>query len=276
MADLPIFNRAFRVLAFKIVHRTGIDDFLAKEFDSLKPTLRKAQLFMTVEEYVSTAIVSIALLLPIIFLMLRMLIISQYGMGALAGIIISLFFTVVFAGVLFVGFIIYPEYQLDNIKRDLESNLPYATTHMATIAGTGVPIYLVFKIIGDFPEYGELSKECRRISRNIDLFGYDTISALSEAATDTPSNNFKDLLWALVSVIRSGGDMRSLLMEKARVYMDNQKNQENEYLDALELMAELYTTLFVAAPILFVVMATIMGSIGALPIDLDLLFTLFV
>ena len=147
---------------------------------------------------------------------------------------------------------------------------------MATVSGTGVPIYLVFKIIGDFPEYGEIFKECRRIARNIEAFGYDTITALSEVAAETPSPSFKDLLWGVVSVTRTGGDMREFLIERARMYMENQRNLESEYLDSLELMAEMYTTLFVAGPVLIVVMGTIMGSVGSLPIGLELLFPLFI
>jgi flagellar protein FlaJ len=273
---LPIFSRPYRVLSYKIMHRLRISTALSRYFESIKPLLHKAGLYMALEEYIATAIFTILITAPFLFIFVRTALITVYDIIAVAATVFAFVLTVVYVGGIFIGFFVYPQYKVDKIRRNIEMNLPYATTHMATVAGTGVPIYLVFKIIGDFPEYGELSKECRRIARNIEVFGYDTITALSETAAETPSPNFKDLTWGIVSIIRTGGDMRSFLIDKARLYMENQKNLENEYIDSLELMAEAYTTVFVAGPVLFVIMATIMGSVGSLPIDLGLLFTLVI
>ncbi len=276
MFESIIFKRSYRLLAYKIFHKLGITKYFKPLFKDTKQMLHKAELYMPVEEYIATALLTITLSFPFIFLISRLILINIYELIPLAATIIS-FLISTFTGLgIFLAFMIYPSYEVDNIKRNIELNIPYAATHMATVSGTGVPIYLVFKIIGDFPEYGELAKQCRRIARNIEVFGYDTVSALSEVATETPSPSFKDLLWGIVSITRTGGDMREFLIDRARKYMDNQKNMESEYLDSLELMAELYTTLFVAGPVLVVIMATIMGSIGSLPIGLEIIFPLFI
>ena len=274
--QLPIFKRSFRLLAYKIFHRLKIPKYLEPLFEQVKPMLHKAGLFMPLEEYIATALLTITLSLPFVFLITRLVLINLYEMIPIIATVLAILAVIFTIGAIILGFIIYPSYIVDNIKRDIEMNIPYAATHMATVAGTGVPIYLVFKIIGDFPEYGEISKECRRIARNIQAFGYDTITALSEVAAETPSPSFKDLLWGIVAITRTGGDMRNFLIERARMYMENQKNLESEYLDSLELMAEMYTTLFVAGPVLVVVMGTIMGSLGSLPIGLEILFPIFI
>ncbi len=274
--QLPLFSRPYRLLSYKVISRIKLARLLLPYFEPLKPFLRRANLIMTLEEYVSTALFTILITAPFLFIALRMIFINVYFFIPLVANLLSLIGVFIYSAVIIAFFLIYPSYKVDNIKRNIELNLPYATTHMATIAGTGVPVYLVFRIIGSFPEYGELSKECRKISRNIEVFGYDTITALSEAAATTPSPSFKDLLWGIVSVIRTGGDLRNYFMGKARIYMENQKNLESEYIDTLEIMAEMYTTLFVAGPVVFIIMMTIMGSIGSLPIDLGLLFTLFI
>lgn len=276
MFESIIFRRSYRLLAYKIFYKLGVTKYLKPIFKNTKQVLHKAELYMPVEEYIATALLTITIIIPFIFLITRLVLINIYELIPLIATIIATIGTIITSLLLFLAFMIFPSYKVDNIKRNIELNIPYAATHMATVSGTGVPIYLVFKIIGNFPEYGELSKQCRRIARNIEVFGYDTVSALSEIATETPSPSFKDLLWGIVSITRTGGDMREYLMERARKYMDNQKNMESEYLDSLELMAELYTTLFVAGPVLFVVMATIMGSIGSLPIGLELIFPIFI
>lgn len=274
--ELPIFSRTYRILSYKIFHNLGISEPISNNFENLKPSLKKAQMKMTLEEYISTALMTITITVPFVFFLIRTYFISSYELISILATVMSFFLCIVYCTLVFGGFVIYPPYLVDTIKRDIEMNVSYATTHMATIAGTGVPVYVMFKIIGDFSEYGQISKECMRISKNIKIFGYDTITAISEVAAETPSPTFKDLLWGIVSIIRSGGDLRSFLVEKSKAYMDNMKNQESEYIDTLELMAELYTTIFVAGPVLFVIMGTIMGSVGSLPIDLGLLFSIVI
>lgn len=273
---IPIFGRSYRVLALKICKRLGIINFFSKRFKSISPMLHQAELYVTLDEYISTVLFTLILTSPFIFLIFHLVFTTIYFVGVGLSFFISIVFIIAYCGIFLAALFVYPSYRISNIKRNIELNLPYATTHMATIAGTGVPIYLVFRIIGSFTEYGEISKECRRIARNIEVFGYDTLTAISNSASETPSINFKDLLWGMVSIVRTGGDLRDFLTDKARVYMENQKHVEEEYIDNLGLMAEIYTTVFVAGPVLFVVMATIMGSMGSLPLDLGFLFTLVI
>jgi flagellar protein FlaJ len=247
-----------------------------KELESLRPLMRKSKLYMTVEEYVSTAFLTILLLFPIIFFSFLVFFTVFSGMLLVLAVILSLVFAIGISAGVAVIFFIYPSYRVDGIKRDIELNIPYATTHMATIAGTGVPVYTVFKIVSEFKEYGELAKECGKISRDIEVFGSDVTTAISQSAADTPSPHLKELLWGIVAVIRAGGDLRRFLVEKAASFMESQKNLEKQYLDSLSLLAEMYTTVFVAGPILFVVMITVMGSMGSLGLPTDLIMTIVI
>ena len=274
--ELSLFSRSYRVLALKVCKRLKLTDLFMDRFKSVSPVLHQAELYITLDEYVSTALFTIIITLPFAFLLSYFFFSDVYQLGLLMSLIVAMIFAAIYSASLFGAFYLFPPYRVDKIKRNIELNIPYAATHMATIAGTGVPMYLIFRIIGNFNEYGEVAKECRRIARNIEVFGYDTITANSNSASETPSPSFKDLLWGVVSIIRTGGDIRSFFVEKAKIYMENQKNLEEEYIDNLGLMAEMYTTIFVAGPILFVVMGTIMGSLGGLPLDLGLLFSLVI
>jgi len=278
LLQLPFFKKSYTLLAYRFCRRFDIIEriFSNDMRESMKPEMRRAALQMTVEEYFSAAIITSLLMIPIMLFVLMFATTALLGLPNAAALILSLLFSAVSGGAMFALFFIFPKYRTDAIRRNIESNLPYATAHMATIAGTGVPMYLVFKLIGNFPEYGEVSKESRRIARNIEVFGYDTLTALSESATQTPSPSFKDLLWGVVSVIRSGGDARRLLTEKAKEYMDRQKTIEAEYIDSLSIMAEMYITIFVAGPILFMIMMTIMGSMGNIGLPLDVIFSIFI
>ncbi len=277
--NLPFFNKTYRLVAYRLLFwliKKLFYPFFGKEIEGLRPLMRRSKLFMTVEEYLSTAFMTALIIFPIALVSLFVFLTVVSGLSLIISIVLSIVFAAVVCVGLGVAFFIYPSYKVDNIKRDIELNIPYATTHMATIAGTGVPIYTVFKLVSEFKEYGELAKEYGKISRDIEVFGSDVVTAISQSAADTPSAHMKELLWGIVSVIRSGGDLRRFLVEKAVGFMDAQKNLEKQYLDSLSLLAEMYTTIFVAGPILFVVMITVMGSMGNLGLPTDLIMSIVI
>lgn len=274
----PIFTKEYMILSYKIIKRLGLLEIkpLKKTIDPLEETLHRARIFATKEEYVATALFTTIITLPLAFVLIHFpLVRGLLGIGP-GAIILSSVITVAYAiGVIFI-FIIYPSYKLDRLRESIENHLPYATAHMATIAGTGVPIFQVFKIIGNFEEYGQVAEECKRLGRNIDVFGYDTLTAISEAAKTTPSSSFKDLLWGMISISRTGGDIRRFLMEKSDEFMERQQTKQEEFIDSLEVLAEVYTTVFVAGPVLVIIMLTVMGTMGGLPFALRSIFSFLI
>ncbi len=266
----PIMTRSYRILSYKVIKRMGLlkIQWLRDTIEPLKSTLHRARLFVTTEEYVATALFTMMITTPFAFLFLHFLLVNPFIAQGIGGITLSIALTAVYVGLILFTFIAYPSYRLDRMRESIERHLPYATAHMATIAGTGVPIFKVFKIIGRFEKYGQVANECKRIGRNIDVFGYDTITAVSEAAKKTPSSSFKDLLWGIVAITRTGGSERDFLLQKADEFMDKQETKEREFIDSLEVMAEIYTTVFVAGPILAIIMLTVMGTMGGLPFPL--------
>lgn len=273
----PLFNKGYKkaaVLSCGSLTKLAIQ-FLPSQYVQLKPLLHKARVYMNTEEYLAISVFTSLLASAAVFVLFSLLFIVAAEWSILPSLLIAFTFSTVVGAIIFGFFFIYPAFLVDSISRDIDSNLAYATTHMATIAGTGVPVYVIFRLVADFKEYGEVSKAFGRISRDIEVFGTDTLSAISNTANETPSIHFKELLWGVVSVIRAGGDLRSYLVEKAKSFMERQKMMERQYLDSLSLLAEVYTTVFVAGPILFVVMITIMGSMGNLGMAPDMLLGLF-
>ena len=65
--------------------------------------------------------------------------------------------------VLFIFALKYPYIKAADRQRSIDNNLPFATLYMNTIAGTGAPPYVMFKLLSDFKEYGEVSKEAQEI-----------------------------------------------------------------------------------------------------------------
>lgn len=263
-----IATKKYSLLAYSLFK--GQVGYLRKYFANLKGALQKADLKVALDEYIASFLFSNLLLLPVVAAIAAVWAVAFMKAGIIGTLIFVVASMAISSGVLFVIYLGYPQYRVNALKNALDKHVAFAATHMATIAGTGVPPYTIFQMMGEFKEYGEVAKECRSISQNIVVFGYDTISAISDVAQRTPSHKFKDLLWSVVATIRTGGDLRAMLMSKSKGLMEEQRRTEAKYIETLSMYAEIYSTVFVAGVIMIFVLVAIMGILGGLPVPVKL------
>jgi flagellar protein FlaJ len=216
-------------------------------------------IFVTLISFVISAIAT-----PII------LIVNGFGIPLVVRVMMMVLIPVVIAAATFLYFFFYPAQVSGSRRKNMESNLPFALTHMGAVAESGVPPYVIFKLIGEFNEYGEIAKEMRKIVRNIDTFGLDPLSAVKEVAKKTPSQEFKQILMGFVTTTESGGDLRSFLKSTSEQALFNWRIKRQRFLEQLSMYAEFYTGVLIAAPLflisLFAVMALIQPNLGGLNI----------
>ena len=156
----------------------------------------------------------------------------------------------------------YPFQIINNKKRSIEANIPFAINHMAAIASSGVPPYIMFKLLTDIKEYGEISRVYGEIVRNIDVFGMDTIVSIKEVADRSPSNELKQFLYSFVSTITTGGDLIRFLKNAARDALFDYRLKRERYLTTLATYADFYTAVLIAAPLFFISILSVMSMIG--------------
>lgn len=234
----------------------------APQFSGVREDMKKARMRMTIEEYVSssilTVIIAVAATTPFVFLLsllLRLPVLSAlfavFAIGlTVALLVVSLFY-------------FYPTIAASGIKKSVDNALPFATIYLSTLAGTGMPTESMFRVLANFPEYGEVSKEAKSIISDVDILGMNIVSALDKAARHTPSDDLKELFWGMKTTITTGGDLRAYLIEKGKGYMSSYRRAIDMYVDELSLLTELYITLVIVGSIFFIVMTTIMNLIGA-------------
>jgi len=240
-------------------------------FKDQRPVLQKADTGLSMDEYIASYILTTIVVVPAAIL-IALVWASTFFPGGVVGAIMFMLIGALLSGGTVLGiYLAYPQNRVNGLKNALDKHVAFAATHMATIAGTGVPPHVIFQMLGQFTEYGEIAKACREISQNIVVFGYDTISAISEVAQRTPSHKFKDLLWSIVATIRTGGDLREMLIGKSKSLMEEQRRTEAKYIETLSMFAEIYSTVFVAGVIMIFVLLAIMGILGGLPISVKLL-----
>ncbi|WP_319507334.1 type II secretion system F family protein [uncultured Methanolobus sp.] len=183
-------------------------------------------------------------------------------------IFLSFFITIVFmlgmGGVVYALFMIFPGFQASERKSKIDMQLPYAVTFMYALSKGGMNIIDIFRAIASAEDtYGEVSKEVDSIIRDMDYFGHDLRTALSSASEITPSDRFQDLIYNLLTVIDSGGNIPNYFRDKSEQYLIKAEVDQKGFLETLGLLAESYVTAFVAGPLFIIIMGVMMAVMGS-------------
>ena len=253
--------------AIKIFGRLA--DKYADYFKTIKESLYKADAKILFRTYLSIVFFLTSFVFILSFLVT--LAFSIYlGLDILETILGLIILPTLFSLIIFFMYYLYPITSAQKRKNDIESNLPFALNHMAAIAGSGVPPRVMFKVISRFKEYGEISKEANKITRNVEVFGMDEMTSIKEVASKSPSSSFKDFLQGILTTIQIGGSLNSFLKEESEKAMFDYRIRRNKYVQQLEIYADIYTAVLIAAPLIFIIMLPVLSIMQGNLFGLDI------
>ncbi len=257
-------------------------------FSFLTNDLIKARKYITVERLLSTATLY-SLVISTVLTTLAMAaaaLLFNYvpiwrfifaGNAAAANIlgILSDFGMVVFLVVgcfiaLFLFFIFYPRVRGWERQRKIDGHLPYAIGWMSFMAGIGVIPYEIFKkLAGAEQFFGEVSQEAKLVVKDVELLGFDFISALHNLAAVTPSKRLRTFVQGAVTNSLSGGEMGTYFTSKSQEAMEENRKMFNDFISTLAMISEVYIVGLVAAPIFIIIMLSAMMMLrGTSPVIL--------
>jgi flagellar protein FlaJ len=232
-------------------------------FKDLDVNLKKSGIKINFKAYVSTVILASLLLSTSLMIFVPVFLFFIFKLS----LFLSLLFGVgvsLFAGALTViGFYVYPTYRADSLKRALEDEIPFTTGYMSILAGAGVPPDFIWRSLAQIDSSLSISNVAKTVVRDVELFGFDVISALETTSKRTPSERFKEMLEGFISVVYSGGNLVKYLRDRSQQYMKLKQIALRQFSDTLGVLAEFYVTLMVAGSLIFVVMLAVMAMLGS-------------
>jgi flagellar protein FlaJ len=181
---------------------------------------------------------------------------------AILAFLMSFTMTVLIVIVMFFVFYTYPSMSAGRRRKNIDTSLSFATTYMATVATSGAPPITMFKVIANFKEYGEISQEMAKIYRDVEAFGMELVAAIRKTASRTPSEELKELLWGLETILTSGGNVGDYLHEKSRLFIAEYRRKLEKYSRTLSMLIEVYLTVVLIGSIFFIIMTALMSLIG--------------
>jgi flagellar protein FlaJ len=180
----------------------------------------------------------------------------------LAGLVTSLTASFFLTSIFFLTYLNYPKVLINSKSKKIENFLPFASLHLATIASSKLPLNKMFQIFSKFDIYEDFTAEIRKIESDIHLFGIDVNTALERAIERTPSKNFRELLWGILSTNRSGGDLAIYLKEKSKSFMAEYRRKLYEFSHQITIYIEIYLTAIILGAVFFVILTSIMSGIS--------------
>src|SRR5512136_1155136 len=186
---------------------------------------------------------------------------SPYSL-VIGTIVITIFSLLVFGGLTYLVFMLYPGLEAGNRRRNIDASLPYAINYITSMSTAGITPAEVFRLLGSSPIYGQSAVEARYIAREIDIFGRDLIDALRLVSASTPSRRMKEFLQGTMASVSSGGNITEYFRTKAEQYALENRQTQKLFLETLALVSESYVTAMVAGTLFLIILQSIMSVLS--------------
>lgn len=256
----------------KFFSKLSADLFAKGYFKGLNNELRKANLYFLSQTYVSMAFFSslIALFASICLLILLFFFNLSFEFPFLASTNEPIFLrfmknfwvVIAFPILTFFAFYFYPFTEKKSIASKINQELPFAVIHMSAIAGSGIEPTKIFKIIVISKEYPNTRKEIKKLLNEINIYGYDLVSALRNIASVTSSDKLAELFKGMAMTITSGGSLKEFLDKRAETLIFDYKIEREKYSHMAETFMDIYISVVIAAPMIMTMLLVMISLTG--------------
>ncbi|WP_421909162.1 type II secretion system F family protein [Methanolacinia petrolearia] len=239
--------------------------------EEFRRSLKASHIPIGSSEYILILLLGTILAAMVYVLLVNLLLLLEIEINPISFLpveISALVLFLVLVGGTFMFAYMYPQTVAAGRKTRIELDLPYAITYMQALSTT-MTLFAIFKGVADNDDlYGEVSNECKMIIRDVEYFGDDLLTAMRNVQECTPSPTFSELLNDLAMVFRTGGSMTDFFASKSAHYRETAKQELENTLKTMEIMAEIYVTAFVAGPIAIMIMIVAQNLSGQSSVDM--------
>ncbi|MDY6775996.1 MAG: type II secretion system F family protein [Halobacteria archaeon] len=161
------------------------------------------------------------------------------------------------------GLYYLPKYRARKRGIEIDITLPHAIVFMYALSHGGTSVVNAMKELSEADDaYGEVAKEFDMVVRETEEFGSNLTTAVQNVNSITPSDNMRTFLDDLVGVMEAGGNMTEFLRGSSERYLRRAEDEQEDFLETLSVISEIYATVFIAAPLLFIIILLVLSLIG--------------
>jgi len=258
------YSRFCRRLFSKIFERLNISE------TSKNRLLEKADISIVYKEYYSMILMNI--IIGFIASFISTLILYLIIPLEITALLIFMVSSIVPTGI-GLYYLSLPTSKAKSRGKNIDRYLPYATNFINTMSVAGISPSDIFEALSTIKLYGDIQKEAKKITTEINMMGIDTITALKNAIVISPSNKFKEFIQGMLGVIQSGSELGPYFDRCVEKYMFDDIMDRKRNLESLAVMAESFVVTVIAFPLFLVIIISIMGMTSG-GISFEFLFIL--
>jgi len=259
-------------MASKMFYNTSMRLLNKGRFDMLRRDLIKANLEFVPANYISvmffTTIVSfvVGIFATIFFLFFSLvasppfIVTVEESLGQRFLMVFWIAFAIPALVFLFAYF--YPAMEKKSIEGRINQELPFATIHMSSISNSLIEPSKMFGIILATGEYPFLEREFTKLLNEVNIYGYDLVTALRNMAFNSPSRRLADLYNGLATTINSGGDLPEFFDKRAQTLLFEHRLEREKQSKAAETFMDIYISVVIAAPMILMLLLMMMRISG--------------
>ena len=248
------------LISNKLFYNTSLKLSKKALFKNIQKDLRKANMPHILSSYISI-ILFFTFLTFIISLIIALAFTFAFPISLVA-IVRNIGIVIVVTAIIFLLTVSWPANIASSNRKRIETELPFATSHMAAIASSKIEPSKIFSIMALTKEYKAFKIEMRKVVNYINVYGYDLSTALKNVAKQTSSKKFANLLNGIATTITTGGDLTLYLNEKAKSILLDYKLRHERYSTIIGMYSDIYTALLIAAPLIFMLLLAVISVIG--------------
>jgi Flp pilus assembly protein TadB len=156
----------------------------------------------------------------------------------------------------------YPTLERKSLGGKIDLELPFAAIHMSAISGSLIDPTKIFSIIAATKEYPNLEKEFNKLLNEINIYGYDLVTALKDLALNSPSQKLSELLNGLATTITSGGNLYDFFEKRSQSLLFDYRLEKEKNTKSAETFMDIYISVVIAAPMIFMLLLMMMKISG--------------
>jgi flagellar protein FlaJ len=151
-----------------------------------------------------------------------------------------------------------PSFNKSSIEGRVSSELPFAIIYMSAIAGVNVDPTKIFKLVANSPEYPNVGIEMKKVINQIEIYGYDLVTALKSVSKITTNVKLAQLLNGMAINISTGSSLKNFLEKQSDNLLADYKLDRERYNSIATTFMDVYISVLVTAPLVMVMLIVIM------------------
>ncbi len=156
----------------------------------------------------------------------------------------------------------YPSLTRGSIEKKIQEELPFATIYMSAIASSDLEPTKMFRLIAKSKEYPAIGMEMRKVVNQIDLYGYNLATALTNVAKGMQNPALMELFSGISINITSGGSLKNYLEKKSENLLIDYRLDRQKSNSAAETFMDVYISLLITAPLILMIVFVVMSMTG--------------